>query len=153
MGKLCPHENPRLCLGPNTCWGHFPLMLFSFFALSDKSRGCSSDRAKSETKKETACGEKIIKEKQMDIKIRDVNILVVKRIDELAKKKGISREEYLRRYLNKMVFAPETAEVEGQFTIMLEKVAVCIRSQQEQLSELQDSLLRIEELLEEREEE
>lgn len=35
----------------------------------------------------------------MEIKIRGLDVTIVKKIDELAKRKGISRNEYLKRTL------------------------------------------------------
>lgn len=37
-----------------------------------------------------------------EIKIRNLDPVILKKIDETAKKKNLSREEYLRRYLTKI---------------------------------------------------
>lgn len=38
----------------------------------------------------------------MDIKVRDLDVLTVKKIDALAKKKEMSRESFLREQLNRL---------------------------------------------------
>lgn len=35
----------------------------------------------------------------MDLKIRDVEPATIKKLDELAKEKGVSRQQYLKRHL------------------------------------------------------
>ncbi|QNK89101.1 hypothetical protein H7992_05090 [Sporosarcina sp. resist] len=52
----------------------------------------------------------------MDIKVRDVDVVSVKKIDQEAKKKGLSRNEFLKRHLDKFaqydVFKEERNEFE-----------------------------------------
>ena len=38
----------------------------------------------------------------MDIKVRNVDPVAIKKIDELAKAKGISRNEYLKKYISQI---------------------------------------------------
>ncbi|MGG1219942.1 hypothetical protein ABE236_21090 [Priestia endophytica] len=43
----------------------------------------------------------------MEIKVRNVDPVVVKKIDEMAKGKGISRQEFLKGLLEMLVFFRE----------------------------------------------
>ena len=47
-----------------------------------------------------------------DIKIRNVDSSIVSKLDDLAKKKKLSREEYLRRQLLQIATLPEVNQVE-----------------------------------------
>ena len=53
---------------------------------------------------EWACEGKALKKGgvELEIKVRNLSAITVKRIDELAKKQGLSREAYLRDHLEKL---------------------------------------------------
>ena len=48
----------------------------------------------------------------MEIKIRNLDKDIVLRIDELAKKRGLSRNEYLRGQIKQLALHPEISEKE-----------------------------------------
>lgn len=48
----------------------------------------------------------------MEIKIRNVDPIAVKKFDELAKKKSISRQEFLKSVLEKVAYEHEQSERE-----------------------------------------
>lgn len=58
----------------------------------------------------------------MDIKIRNVDPVAIKKIDELAKKKGISRNEYLKNQISKIAVMKETKEVENRYSNLVNAV-------------------------------
>ncbi|RAS71483.1 hypothetical protein [Priestia endophytica] len=58
----------------------------------------------------------------MDIIIRNIDPTAVKKFDELAKEKGISRQEFLKGQLETLAFFREQTDRELQLENMLEKV-------------------------------
>lgn len=55
----------------------------------------------------------------MEIKVRDVDAAVVAKIDELARKKGISRSKYIRSELEKIALAEDVVAVEDKYTNLI----------------------------------
>lgn len=55
-----------------------------------------------------------------DILIRDVDVLVDKRIKELAEKQGLSREEYLRRKLKELTILDYETERIDKYAHLVE---------------------------------
>ncbi len=51
-----------------------------------------------------------------DIIIRNLEPVVLQKIDELAKKKKISREEYLRRYLKKVSELEDVVQLDEKYS-------------------------------------
>lgn len=58
----------------------------------------------------------------MNISIRDIDPVAIKKIDELAKKKGISRNEYLKKQISKIAVMKETEEVENRYSNLVNAV-------------------------------
>lgn len=54
-----------------------------------------------------------------DIKIRNVDSSIVSKLDDLAKKKKLSREEYLRRQLLQIATLPEVNQVEEKYITLV----------------------------------
>ena len=50
-----------------------------------------------------------------DISIRNLDSVVVAKLDELAKKKKLSREEYLRRYLSRLSEMEEIKNLDEKY--------------------------------------
>lgn len=59
----------------------------------------------------------------MDVKVRGVDPVVVKKIDELAKKKHMSRNEYLRHCLNRYAVVPDVADLDSRYTELVTLMA------------------------------
>lgn len=55
----------------------------------------------------------------MDIKIRNVDPMIVKRINERAAKHGLSREEYLRRLLTKTAVIEDVADLDQKYAAII----------------------------------
>lgn len=55
----------------------------------------------------------------MEIKIRDMDPIIVKKIDELAKKHHMSRNEYLKRHLSKIAIVQELEETESKYSNLI----------------------------------
>lgn len=58
----------------------------------------------------------------MDIKVRNVDPVAIKKIDELAKAKGISRNEYLNKYISQIAAMKEMKEVENKYSNLVNAV-------------------------------
>lgn len=58
----------------------------------------------------------------MDIKVRNVDPVAIKKIDELAKAKGISRNEYLKKYISQIAAMKEIKEVENKYSNLVNAV-------------------------------
>lgn len=58
----------------------------------------------------------------MDIKVRNVDPVAIKKIDELAKAKGISRNEYLKKYISQIAAMKEMEEVENKYSNLVNAV-------------------------------
>lgn len=63
----------------------------------------------------------------MDIKIRGLRPEVVAKIDELAAKRKISREEYLRRHLSQVAALGEVQEVEDKYATLVGNLSELIQ--------------------------
>lgn len=63
-----------------------------------------------------------IKKKQfgVEIKVRNLDPVVVDKIDSLARRKGISREEYIRRYLASLSTMEDVVEVEDKYRRLID---------------------------------
>ncbi|MED4217857.1 hypothetical protein P4671_17930 [Priestia megaterium] len=57
----------------------------------------------------------------MEIKIRNVDPIAVKKIDELAKKYKLSRQEFLKGQLETLAFFREQVEREHELESLIEK--------------------------------
>jgi hypothetical protein len=58
-----------------------------------------------------------------EIKVRGLGAEVVAKIDELAEKRKISREEYLRRHLTHLAAIGEVKEVEEKYATLINNLA------------------------------
>ena len=58
----------------------------------------------------------------MDIKVRNVDPVAIKKIEELAKAKGISRNEYLKKYISQIAAMKEMKEVENKYSNLVNAV-------------------------------
>ena len=59
----------------------------------------------------------------MDIKIRNLDPVAIAKIDELAKKKGISRNEYLKHQISKLAIIREVEEMENKYSNLVSAIA------------------------------
>lgn len=57
-----------------------------------------------------------------EIKIRNLDEGVIKKIDKLAEKKGISRNEYLKAQMELLVLAPVILEQQDKYSILINKI-------------------------------
>lgn len=72
----------------------------------------------------------------MDIIIRNIDRDIVDRINELAKKKGKSRNEFLKDQVKQLALHPEITEKEDQYKRLVKEIAVVIQQNTQVLNEL-----------------
>ena len=77
-----------------------------------------------------------------DVCIRGINPQVIKALDEISSKINISREEYLRRSLERIVY--DDRAMESRYVTQLQKLTQCIMRQQEQLDQIMEYMLMLE---------
>ena len=58
----------------------------------------------------------------MNISVRGLDAAVVKKIDELAKKNKVSREEYIRRYLTKVSELEDIQNIDEKYHNLVDAV-------------------------------
>ena len=76
----------------------------------------------------------------MELKIRNVDPFVVKTFDELAKKKSISRQEFLKSLLEKIAYEKDVDEKEARLEMIISKNI-------EAMEQMNNSVTRLENLL------
>lgn len=57
----------------------------------------------------------------MEIKVRELNPIVVQTIDERAKKRGLSRQHYLKELIENYVMQKELNETDQAYKTLIEK--------------------------------
>lgn len=58
----------------------------------------------------------------MDISLRNIDPVAIKKIDELAKKKGISRNEYLRLHIQQIAIVKDLSEMDDKYSNLVDAV-------------------------------
>ena len=58
----------------------------------------------------------------MNISVRGLDAVVVKKIDELARKNKVSREEYIRRYLTKVSELEDIQNIDEKYHNLVDAV-------------------------------
>ncbi|WP_018395848.1 hypothetical protein [Bacillus sp. 37MA] len=74
----------------------------------------------------------------MEIKIRNVDPIAVKKIDELAKKQGISRQEFLKGQLEALAFYREDHDQVLQLKTIIEKNVVMLEHFDQSVSRMNE---------------
>lgn len=97
----CPHRFARLRLAPHPRWGQKPLMLFSLFF---------------DLYPELQKGAEIV-----NLKIRDIDPVALKKIDEIAKRKGVSRQKFLKAQIEMLAFFQQQNKREMELENLIEK--------------------------------
>ncbi len=58
-----------------------------------------------------------------EIKVRRLDPVIIKKIDEAAAAKGMKREAFLRTYLNQLAITKEIEEIEDKYTALINDLA------------------------------
>ncbi|MEZ2369549.1 hypothetical protein CON18_14890 [Bacillus cereus] len=75
----------------------------------------------------------------MDVLIRDLDASLVKRIDEQAKAKKISRQEFLHRYISNLAVLEDMKDMQDKFTELQKQNMILIK----QNSQTMNRMLRV----------
>ena len=58
----------------------------------------------------------------MNISLRNIDPVAIKKIDELAKKKGISRNEYLKMYIQQIAIIKDINEMDNKYSNLVDAI-------------------------------
>lgn len=58
----------------------------------------------------------------MNISLRNIDPVAIKKIDELAKKKGISRNEYLKMYIQQIAIIKDINEMDNKYSNLVDVI-------------------------------
>lgn len=63
----------------------------------------------------------------MDILLRNIDPTIIKKIDEIAKKQKISRQEYLKNVIENFAVNEKFQEEEGKYIELIDKLSFIIK--------------------------
>ena len=58
----------------------------------------------------------------MNISLRNIDPVSIRKIDELAKKKGISRNEYLKMYIQQIAIIKDINEMDNKYSNLVDTI-------------------------------
>ena len=58
----------------------------------------------------------------MNISLRNIDPVAIRKIDELAKKKGISRNEYLKMYIQQIAIIKDINEMDNKYSNLVDTI-------------------------------
>lgn len=76
----------------------------------------------------------------MNVTVRNLDAGVVMKLNEIAKKQGLSREEYLRTYLENLVVLDEMKKLDLKYAELVREMAVIIDNNTKVLKKVNDTL-------------
>lgn len=76
----------------------------------------------------------------MNVTVRNLDAGVVMKLNEIAKKQGLSREEYLRTYLENLAVLDEMKKLDLKYAELIREMAVIIDNNTKVLKKVNDTL-------------
>lgn len=76
----------------------------------------------------------------MNVTVRNLDVGVVMKLNEIAKKQGLSREEYLRTYLENLAVLDEMKKLDLKYAELVREMAVIIDNNTKVLKKVNDTL-------------
>ena len=76
----------------------------------------------------------------MNVTVRNLDAGVVMKLNEIAKKQGLSREEYLRTYLENLAVLEEMKKLDLTYAELVREMAVIIDNNTKVLKKVNDTL-------------
>ena len=76
----------------------------------------------------------------MNVTVRNLVAGVVMKLNEIAKKQGLSREEYLRTYLENLAVLDEMKKLDLKYAELVREMAVIIDNNTKVLKKVNDTL-------------
>lgn len=78
----------------------------------------------------------------MDCIIRNIDVVAVKKIDELARKKGISRNEYLKQLIEAHAMSGLTDNATDKYSQLVQETLSLWRDVINQINEMKSAMFR-----------
>lgn len=85
----------------------------------------------------------------MDIKIRNLDVVIVKKIDEMAKKKGMSRNEFLKLYVENLALVSVHQEERLRMEELFHASLIALEKMNEQLNSIEQKTDKVKKILNE----
>lgn len=79
----------------------------------------------------------------VEIKVRNIDVVTVKKIDELAKSKGMSRNAYLKNQIEKLAWVDVLQEERNRFEETLQMVAEILGRLIKMTQEQHDEIMKL----------
>ena len=76
----------------------------------------------------------------MNVTIRNIDAAVVAKLNELAKKRRMSREEYLRMYLENLAVLEDMKKLDLKYSELVNEIAVVINNNTKELQNIYNLL-------------
>ena len=76
----------------------------------------------------------------MNVTVRNLDAGVVMKLNDIAKKQGLSREEYLRTYLENLAVLDEMKKLDLKYAELVREMAVIIDNNTKVLKKVNDTL-------------
>lgn len=76
----------------------------------------------------------------MDLLLRNIDPIAVKKFDEMTKKKSISRQEYLKSVLEKVAYEKKQNEKEARLEMIISKNIIVMEQMTNAVSRLENLL-------------
>lgn len=76
----------------------------------------------------------------MNVTVRNLDAGVVMKLNEIAKNQGLSREEYLRTYLENLAVLDEMKKLDLKYAELVREMAVIIDNNTKVLKKVNDTL-------------
>ena len=77
----------------------------------------------------------------MDIKIRNIDIKSVERIDEIAKEKGLSRQQFLKNYIETLSVIDSIKDSENKYIDLVNQVSFLVKENTNVLTQIKNDLI------------
>lgn len=84
----------------------------------------------------------------MDIKMRNLDDVAIKKVDELAKQKGMSRNQFLKAYIEKIMWQNVSQEECFRLEELFHASLIALEKMNDQLSNIEKNTRNIKALME-----
>jgi hypothetical protein len=81
----------------------------------------------------------------MEIKIRNLDVITIQRIDEVAKEKGLSRQQFLKNYIETLSVIDNIKESETKYVDLVNQLSFLIKENTNVLSKIRTDFILDEE--------
>ena len=82
----------------------------------------------------------------MEIKIRNLDVITIQRIDEVAKEKGLSRQQFLKNYIETLSVIDIIKDSETKYIDLVNQLSFLIKENTNVLSQIRTDFILDEEV-------